>query len=302
MSLSGAVDEICRLGSKLIETHSSGSERAAEVCRNWRLAERQEKERAVLMDMFRAGRVILEALDAVMSSPDPARMKMAAEAIERGLPRVEDAFLSIRHCAQDLLHWSNRFAPSGESELPNDYRAAHARLIQFAPVIKPRLENLQADLAERVAGGDVCPEARELLSAITRYNGVLDTARRFVRAVAEPPLELVFAETDRFLDELRAVPLEYRGPLASELNDCCQSLQYDRASFEARVTPVGLEQPEGVDSSLVAFEHGGHRVLLTVEEDPIFGQLTVHLLRVTDEDEYKEACAEVSEALRDEWR
>ena len=41
---------------------------------------------------------------------------------------------------------------------------------------------------------------------------------------------------------------------------------------------------------------------MTVEEDPLFGQMTVHLLRAVSEDKYESARAEVVEALADEWR
>ena len=301
-AMAAAVDGICRLGAELVAVHRASSDRAEEVCRNWRLAERQKEEHAVLDDVFSSGRAVLEKLDAVLQAPAPAAMKDAADAIENSLPLLDDAFLHIRHCAQDILHWAGRYAPAGGSSLPEAYRESHARLISYAPVLKPRLEALQAELAERVAGGDVSPEARALLSAITRYNGVLDTVRRFVHAVAEPPLELVFAETDRFLEDMQAIPLEQRRTLGSELNDCCQSLQYDRPSFDARVAPVSLEQPDGVDSSLVAFEHGGFHVLMTVDEDPIFGQLTVHLLRAVDDAGYETACTGVSAVLCNEWR
>lgn len=299
--MADAVDEICRLGAELVAAHRAGSDRAEEVCRNWRLAERQEAEREVLGGLFRTGRDILAVVNGVLLSPTPGRMKAAAAAIEPNLQPIEDAFLDIRHCAQDLLHWAKRYPPAGGSGLPDAFRASHARLISYAPVLKPRLEQLQADLAERVAGGDVSEEARNLLSTITRYNGVLDTARRFVAAIAEPPLELVFAETDRFVEDLKSIPLERRGPLASELNDCCQGLQYDRPSFEERVAAVSLDHPDGVESSLVAFEYDGFRVLMTVDEDPIFGQLTVHLLRAVEAGDYETACAGVSDALCEQW-
>mgnify|MGYP001545467406 CR=1 FL=1 len=39
------------------------------------------------------------------------------------------------------------------------------------------------------------------------------------------------------------------------------------------VRPVEMEHPVGIDSSLVVFQSHGIRVLLTVAEDPIFGQL-----------------------------
>jgi len=300
--MDAASGDICLLGQGLITAHRKAGGRAEEVCENWKLAQRQAEERQVLDSLFLAARGILEKLNETVRHMEAGTMHEAAEAIERNLPIVEDAFLVVRHCAQDLLHWAQRYAVLEGSTLPDNYRKSHARLIAFAPVFKPRLESLQMKLLERVSGGDVEPGANQLLSAITRYNAVLDTARRFIRAVVEPPLELVFAETKEFLADVEEIPVSERGAIASELNDCCQSLQYDRAVFEEKVVPVRWQQPEGIDSSLVVFDSNGMRILMTVDEDPIFGQITVHLLRAVCADDFGKACALVNEALCDEWR
>lgn len=300
--MDSASGDICLLGQALIAAHRKTGGRAEEVCENWKLSQRQAEARQVLDSLFLAARDVLEKLTDAAQNMETETMYEAAEAIERNLPIIEDAFLAIRHCAQDLLHWAQRYAVLEGSTLPDDYRKCHARLIAFTPVLKPRLESLQMKLLERVAGGDVEPGANELLSAITRYNAVLDTARRFIRAVVEPPLDLVFAETSEFLADVDKVPLSVRGAIASELNDCCQSLQYDRAGFEDKVVPLPLQQPEGVDSSLVVFDCNGMRILMTVDEDPIFEQITIHLLRAVSADEYGKACTLVTEALCDEWR
>lgn len=302
MAMKDAVSTIIRIGRDLVATHRLASEKAEEVCRNWKLEERQAGERESLDALFKSGREILEKLNGVIVTRNPADMAASAKAIERNLPVVEDSFLQVRHCAQDLLHWARRYGDVEDCHLAEEYRACHARLTSFSPVFKPRLESLQLDLVIAAAGDDADPGVKRLLSAITRYNAVLDTARRFVQAVADPQLELVFAETDLFLQDIQRIPLNIRGPVASELNDCCQGRLYDPLSFDQAVRPLGLHQPEGVDSSLVVFESHGIHVLMTVDEDPIFGQLTVHLLRAVGEDAYDGACAAVTEALCNEWR
>lgn len=300
--MADAVDDIGQAGRELLAALRVNSERAEEVCRNWRLEERQAEQQEALGALFLAGKEILVHLDSAEDSLEPAAMAKAAACIDQNLPSVEEAFLLVRHCAQDLLLWANRHGKPEQAGLREDYRALHGKLTAYAPVFKPRMEAFQMKLVE-LARRDAAPEAiTDLLSAITRYNAVLDTARRFVAAVVEPPLELVFAETDLFLQDIQQIPVKTRGEVASELNDCCRSVLYKPEVFADSVVPVPMEQPDGVDSSLVRFESHGIQVLMTVEEDPLFGQMTVHLLRAVSEDKYDRARAEVVEALADEWR
>lgn len=299
--MESAASEICSLGREMVETHRVVGGRAEEVLENWKLAERLVGEREALGRIFQHGRLILEHLRLARETRQPGAMRSAAEVIDKSLPEIERAFLIVRHCAQDLLHWVQRFAPIEQSTLPARYRASYARLIAYAPVLKPRLETFQQELVDAVEGGSSGRDTRALLSAITRYNGSLDSARRFVRAVVDPPLDLVFRESEEFVGEMQQISLESRAELASNLNDCCQSLQYDRASFDRRVRPVAEHRPEQGESSLVVFGHGKYQVLFTVEEDPIFDQMTVHLLRVVEEGSLQGACESVTRALQEEW-
>ena len=301
-AMAAAVDDIDQAGRKLLATHRTSSDRAEEVCRNWQLEERQAEQRLALEALFSAGKEILVLLDTAEGSLEPGAMIVAASCIDRNLPLVETAFLTVRHCAQDMLHWADRHGKPEHVYLTDDYRALHGELTAYAPVFKPRLEAFQMKLVELAKSNESSAAVTGLLSAITRYNAVLDSARRFVAAVVEPPLELVFAETDVFLQDLRQIPVEIRGVVASELNDCCRSVLYEPEMFANAVAPVPMEQPDGIDSSLVLFESHGIRVLMTVEEDPLFGQMTVHLLRAVNEEKYDKARIAVIEALSDEWR
>jgi hypothetical protein len=296
-----ATANISKLGSQLIAAHRSESDRANEVCVNWSLAERQLDEQQALIDLVRAAKDILVNVDDAMRGMTPRLMQLAVDSIERNLPLIEEAFLTVRHSAQDLLHWVQRYGSKNDDSLQDMYRASYNELISFAPVFKPRLESFQQVLLEMTEASEAAPETKRLLSAITSYNGVVNTAHGFVRAVVAPPLELVFRETDLFLNDLQKLQIKPRGLLASDLNDCCQNLLYDSSAFNQTVEPVQYEQPEGVDSSLVVFTHKGYRVLLTVEDDPIFGQVTVHLLRAVSLDEYYESCVSVIAALQEEW-
>ena len=301
-SMAIAVDEIDRTGRELLARHRRVSERAEETCVNWRLEERQADQREALESLLAAGEQVLEKLIAAEQSLEAMSIGAAADTLESRLPVVEAAFLAVRHCAQDLLQWAERHGSGEQDELRAEYRALHGKLTAYAPVFKPRLEAFQLRLAEQAGSSDSSPAVSRLLSAITRYNAVLDAARRFVAAVVAPPLELVFAETEVFLRDIRTFPVDTRGAVGSELNDCCQSVLYEPDVFANAVAPVSMAQPAGIDSSLVCFESRGVHILMTVEEDPLFGQMTVHLLRAVGENEYESACAEVAEALAEEWR
>ena len=262
--MADAVSHIGQAGRDLLAALRGNSERAEEVCRNWRLEERQAEHQDALQALFSAGKEILLDLDSAENNLEPAAMAKAAACIDRNLPKVEDAFLVVRHCAQDLLLWANRHGKPEQSGLKEDYRARHGELTAYAPVFKPRLEAFQMKLVELTKGEGASAAVTDLLSAITRYNAVLDTARRFVAAVVEPPLELVFAETDLFLQDLQQIPVKTRGEVASELNDCCRSVLYKPEVFANTVVPVPMEQPDGIDSSLVRFASQGIQVLMTV--------------------------------------
>ena len=300
-AMESAANDICELGRQLVASHRKTGDRAEEVLRNWNLEERLVEEREALACIFRAGRRVLEQLRLARDSMQPDLLRESAEVIEQSLTEIENAFLVVRQCAQDLLHWVQRFAPVEGSDLPARYRSSYGRLTAYSPVLKPRLEAFQQDLLNAVNSKDGSIETRALLSAITRYNGTLETARRFVRAVVEPPLDLVFLETGEFIEEMQCIPLDSRASLASSLNDCCQSLQYERANFDRQVTPVSEHRLAEGESSLVVFADGNYRVLLTFEEDPIFDRMTVHLLRVVEVRDFKIACETVSRALQEEW-
>lgn len=300
-AMAAAVAEIDETGRDLVATHRQNSARAEEVCRNWGLEERQAEERAALESLIAAARKILQKLNTALEPGDASDLAAAAATIEDALPVVESAFLTVRHCAQDLVQWADRHGDPAHQGVTDTFRALHGRLTAWAPVFKPRLEAFQMDLVAQAALPGSDPAVGRLLSAITRYNAVLDSARRFVAAVVEPPLELVFAETERFLEDVEIIPVDQRADVASELNDVCRCLMYEPEKFHSGVQHVDLPQPDGIESSLVSFESHGICVLLSVEEDPIFEQLTIHLLRAVVDAEFENALAEVTRALAAEW-
>lgn len=295
--MNAAVDDIRSLGLEILVVHRAASEKADEQSKRWKLEERQEEERAALTQSFDTGRIILGQLDVAMRKMDAESMNAAAAAIDRHLPCFEEAFVTIRHAALDLLRWVQRAGRIEGSTLPDEYRASYARLVSYAPKFKPRLEAMQQELLKLARDPEADESVQALLSAITRYNGAMDMARRFVQAIVDPPLELTFQETSLFMEDWPGYSVEERSRLASELNDCCQLLLYDESEFNKRVEAIRPQLADGMEASLFALAVDTVRILFTVDEDPVFGQLTITLLRAVRTDCHDEACESIIQAL-----
>ena len=299
--MTSASADIGRLSQSLLNPDQDLTERARQICINWRLRERSAQEQKSLNTLASCVLPVLESIDAVLREKSTKNISFAAEQIENRLADIEASFLKVRHFAQDLLHWVHKYNPEGNESLISEYRSAYGQLISMAPRIKPNLQQLNMDLV-RLSGDEGSGDAAgRLHSALTRYLAVLETAHGFVGAVVEPPLELVFEETESFLDDLQAIELPMRRELASHLNDTCQSLLYYPQKFESAVEQVTSDSEPDVDSSLVVFRHAGFAMYLTVEEDPIFGNLTVQLLRVVSNEHARSAEIWAVATLNREW-
>ncbi|RKX40162.1 MAG: hypothetical protein DRP64_13075, partial [Verrucomicrobia bacterium] len=180
------------------------------------------------------------------------------------------------------------------------YRASYARLVSYTPIVKPRLEAMQQELLKLARDPEADESVQALLSAITRYNGAMDTARRFVQAIVDPPLELTFQETNLFTEDWQGYSVEERSHLASEMNDCCQFLLYDESEFNKRAEAIRPQLADGMEASLFALPVDTVRILFTVDEDPVFGQLTITLLRAVRADCRDEACESIIQTLYNE--
>lgn len=300
--MNAAIETIRTVGREIVEKHSTASERAAEISDHWKLGERQEAEHDALLDMLGAVKQVSVALSAVIEQASIEKMNHAAETIEENLPVIEETFVTIRHAALDLLRWTRRSGHLDDSDLPEKYRQSYAALISYTPQFRPKLLLLLNKLLEWAHHVDSDPAVQKLLSAITRYHGVLDTARGFVRAIVDPPLELVFQETQGLVEEWEKLDYPIRAALGTELNDICQFLLYDKEKFEAGVEEVHHQVAEGIDASLFAVACEGHKVLFSVDEDPLFGQLTVTLYRAVASEAFDETCEDLFDKLYHELR
>lgn len=288
-----AVDEIGTLGSQLLELHRQQSQRAMEAADRWKLHQRLEGERAALESVFTALHRILSAAEKTKRLMDrqdtPAEtlassMRECAEVIESELPAVQDQFLTIRHCALDLLRWIHRFSEADDGGLSGRYRESYGRLLAYTPIFRPRLEAMREDLVRRSRGANVPPELQRILTQLNQYLSAIELARAFIKSVVDPPMELVFHDTESFQQDWTAIDPANQANLATELNDHCQLLLYDTDNFQNAIANVQRPLAEGVDASVYVLPVEDWRVVFTMDEDPVFQQLIVSLLRVVKAD------------------
>lgn len=283
-----AVIEIEEIGKALLQVHSQASQQAAHVAEQWQLEKRLDEESQALHAAFQTLREILTAVDAVRSGlrdgdfrPETRQaFSDCAQLIESRLASLQQEFLTIRHSALDLLRWEQQFAQRKDSHLPAAYRSSYSRLLAYTPVFRPYLDSMQQELLEYIGKSPSSAEAREMLSALNHYVADVESARAFVQSVVDPPLELVFHDTESFDGDWQHIAKSQRAELATELNDVCQLLLYDQAKFAEKVEPIQRELADSVDALLYVLPFHDWRIVFTVDEDPVFGQLMVTLLRV----------------------
>jgi hypothetical protein len=301
-----AVDEICQTGLQLLEVHSASNERSAHVADQWKLKDRLDDERRALGDAFRSLHRMLETIDDTRtlmkqegSDESQLRQSMAdcATVIESQLPPLQRTFLTIRHCALDLLRWARRFAPIEGSELPDQYRASYSRLLAYTPLFRPWLETMQRDLLLQSRDSPVSAEVQTMITALEHYMSAVESARAFVNSVVSPPMELVFHDTESFQADWKLLDASEQARLGTELNDCCQFLLYDSASFDRSVKNIQQRLAGGIDASMYVLPVEDWRIIFTMDEDPMFGQLIVTLLRVVRPDDLEQAIASLIQLL-----
>jgi hypothetical protein len=304
--MQAAIVEICEIGSRLLTQHRGASETSSQIADQWRLQDRLEEERAALGDALGTLHRIWAAIDAtrefmnrtgVDETPLQQSMRECADVIDASLPLLQRDFMTIRHRALDLLRWERRFGHIDGSELPNDYRASYARLLAYAPVFRPRLEGMQSDLLEQSRASPASPQLQRLLTALSHYMAVMESARAFVKSVVSPPMDLMFQDTESFQEGWQLLDPTLRGRLATELNDCCQLLLYDSAGFHQLVENIQQPLPEGLNASLFVLPVDAWRIVFTMDEDPVFEQIMVTLLRVVQSDHLEDALTSLARVL-----
>jgi len=298
--MKAAIAEIKRIGLEILDKHDV-DERAGQVAKNWHLKDRQVEEQIALVRLVDTLSACMEAIAKAMSREGAKHaLHEAIDELDRSLPVIEQSMLEARHAALDLLQWTQREGRIAESALPGLYRASYGQLVSYTPLLKPWLEAAQEKLLDRVHDSAPDTGAKQLLANLSRLNGILDSARGFVHAIVSPPLDLVFQETNLFLDDWNTLETGLRADVATALNDCCQCLLYDASDFEKRTTTLSATLGSGMEVSLHVLRAKGHGVLFAMNEDPLFGQLTITLYRAVDESALEGAGNTVIEMLHRE--
>lgn len=95
-------------------------------------------------------------------------------------------------------------------------------------------------------------------------------------------MNLVFHSTETFEEELHHFEAAVQAQIVQRINEIAQAFLADRQLFAQQARkPYNVPMYNGFDSSLYAITVKPNlRVILTVDEDPLFDQAIVTLLRV----------------------
>ncbi|MDQ0042811.1 hypothetical protein [Variovorax boronicumulans] len=108
-----------------------------------------------------------------------------------------------------------------------------------------------------------------------------------------------FDITKRFGKDIARLPKEDERKIAASIDKYAATLDTSQAAHNQRIyQPKGLLVPRGFDSSIYVLRATQKlRVILTIEDDPLFGRKLITLLRVVKHDELERALASIAESL-----
>jgi hypothetical protein len=111
--------------------------------------------------------------------------------------------------------------------------------------------------------------------------------------------ELFFESTRGFEDDIGRIPASDRVRIANEINERCRVILDNRPAFDATLSrPFQQPLPDGLESTLSVMEiEGGYRVVLAVDDDPLFGRILVTLFRVVERHDEAAAYRSVASML-----
>ena|SRR3989338_8357238 len=112
-------------------------------------------------------------------------------------------------------------------------------------------------------------------------------------------MKLVFEATDKFEKDLRRLDPKNRDRIINKINASCSLLQNQPSVFFRLVyRPLIPYLAKGLKSSMYVLRVDSDiRVILTVDEDPIFEQIIMTLLRVVRHNDLDKAFRGIAEAL-----
>lgn len=112
-------------------------------------------------------------------------------------------------------------------------------------------------------------------------------------------MDLVYYSTEAFEEDLHQIDAGLRENIIQRVNEVGQAFLADRQRFAQQARkPYNLHLTNGFDSSLYSIiVEPNWRVILTVDEDPLFNQAIVTLLRVVKRPDLYNAYTAVAHAL-----
>jgi mRNA-degrading endonuclease RelE of RelBE toxin-antitoxin system len=116
-------------------------------------------------------------------------------------------------------------------------------------------------------------------------------------------MEIVFEATKDFETDLRRVGETARRSIVDQLNTQAQFLLKEPGEFyRATLRPHKVQLREGFESTLYVLKTGqDFRVIMTVDDDPIFQQIVITLFRVVKHEEMGTAYRELTDLLYRGW-
>ena len=112
-------------------------------------------------------------------------------------------------------------------------------------------------------------------------------------------MNVLFQATKKFEKDLRDLPADDAQRVISQLNKNCSLLKQDPTAFYRTVNkPLIVKLKEGMDSTLYSMRAGRDlRILLAVDDDPLFDQTIFTLLRVIQHKDLSKAYKGIAESL-----
>ncbi|CAB1253225.1 conserved hypothetical protein [Clostridiaceae bacterium BL-3] len=112
-------------------------------------------------------------------------------------------------------------------------------------------------------------------------------------------MELVFESTKEFKKDLNKFEKKDQGKIIEKLNCYCSTLLNDSSIFYSKVyKPYIFMLKDNFEQSLYSMRISiDIRVILAVDEDPLFNQILITLFRVVKHDELKKAFKSIGESL-----
>ena len=112
-------------------------------------------------------------------------------------------------------------------------------------------------------------------------------------------MNVLFQATKKFEKDLQDLPGDDAQRVISQLNRNCSLLKQDPAAFYRTVNkPLIVQLKEGMDSTLYSMRVGHNlKILLAVDEDPLFDQTIFTLLRLVRHKDLSKAFKSIAESL-----